>query len=185
MVFFLLAGVSSAAGGAEGHYEKGIEYASEGRFVQAREEFKEAIYIDPRHSPSKSALKAIEDAFAMKLRKEAVMHNFKGAALANKGMRDESITEFTKAIKIDSKYADAFSNRGDAYYEKGQYDRAISDFTKAIEIDPKHAMSYDNRGFVYMMILNEKTKACKDWKKACKLKKCRNYNFARTKGDCK
>jgi Flp pilus assembly protein TadD len=35
------------------------------------------------------------------------------------------------ALKIDPRYAEAYSNRGGAYYQKGQYDQAWEDIRKA------------------------------------------------------
>jgi len=149
LVLFLSAGVSSGGNDAEDHYTKGVEYASEGNFIQARDEFKEALQVDPGDIRSKSSLKAIEDAIALKVKKEAVMHDFKGVVFDDKGMLDKGITEFTRAIEIDPEDAAAYENRGSAYIDKGQYDRAISDLNKAIELDPKFAEAYYNRGNAY------------------------------------
>jgi len=63
-----------------------------------------------------------------------------------KGMLDKAIAEFSKAIKINPRDANAYYNRGITYYYKGQYDQAISDFNKALEINPKDAELYYNRG---------------------------------------
>ena len=67
----------------------------------------------------------------------------------NKGQFDKSISDSTKAIEINPKFAEAHSNRGNAYWGMGQYDKAISDYNKALEINPNFAMAYNNRGFVY------------------------------------
>ena len=74
--------------------------------------------------------------------------------------------------------------KGVSYGNKGQYDQAISDYTKALEINPKYAKAYDNRGFIYLVKLGNKVKGCADWKKACELGKCGNYNLAKQKGHC-
>jgi len=74
----------------------------------------------------------------------------RGIAYTEKGKYDKAIDEFNKAIKINPKFAEAYSFRGIVYGKKGQYDRAIDDFTEAIEINPKFAEAYSNRGFGYM-----------------------------------
>jgi tetratricopeptide (TPR) repeat protein len=80
----------------------------------------------------------------------AIVHNERGAQYLEKGQYDQAITEFTKAIELDPKFAWAYNNRGNAYAQgKGQLDQAISDFTKAIELDPKLAKAYNNRGGAY------------------------------------
>ena len=215
----LLPRIASVADSAKVHYNMGVEYASEGKFIQAREEFKVTMKMDPSLIPSQFSLKVIEGAIALHFKKEAVMHNFKGVAFGYKGMVEKSITEYTKAIEIDPKIAATYNNRGDAYINQGHYDRAISDFTKAIEIDPEHAiaytnrgnayndtghsdraisdftkaieidpeysLAYTNRGYVYMMSVDDITMACKDFKRACELGNCMNYNISKKGGHCR
>ena len=149
MVFFLLSGLSFGESGVREHYEEGITYASEGKLIQARDEFRVVLKMDPRLITAQSSLKVIDAAIALHFKKEAVMHNFKGAIFGYKGMVEKSITEYTKAIEVDPKIAAAYNNRGDAYVNIGRYGRAISDFTKAIEIEPGNAIAYTNRGNAY------------------------------------
>src|ERR1700756_3215124 len=62
-----------------------------------------------------------------------------------KGLYNQAISDYNKAIEIDPKYAGAYNNRGYTYYSKDLYDQAISDYNKAIEIDPRYAGAYNNR----------------------------------------
>ena len=66
-----------------------------------------------------------------------------------KGENDRAIADYTEAIRLDPKNANAYSNRGYAYSDKGDTDRAIADFTEAIRLDPKFAIAYNNRGLAY------------------------------------
>lgn len=102
----------------------------------------------------------------------------------DKGQYDRAISDYDKAIEINPKDTDAYHNRGLAYYDKGQNDQAISDYDNAIEIDPKYALAYNNRGFTYFVKLGNKVKGCADWKKACELGICVDYNLAKQKGYC-
>src|ERR1700752_637154 len=68
----------------------------------------------------------IEDATKQKV--ETPIHSFNGVEYLKKGMLNEAIAEFDKAIEIDSRDANAYYNRGLAYFYKGQYDQSISDF---------------------------------------------------------
>ena len=61
----------------------------------------------------------------------------------------EAISEYTKAIELDPKNAEAYNNRGAAYNDSDQFDKAISDCSKAIELNPKLAEAYCNRGMAY------------------------------------
>lgn len=56
-----------------------------------------------------------------------------------------AIIEFTKAIEINPRYAEAYHERGLAYDAIGEYDLAISDYNKAIEINPSYERAYNHR----------------------------------------
>ena len=70
---------------------------------------------------------------------DAEFYNNRGMAYRDKGQYDQAISDYNKALEINSKYAYAYNNRGMAYRDKGQYDQAISDYNKALEINPKYA----------------------------------------------
>ena len=100
-------------------------------------------------------------------------------------LTDQAIKDYTKAIELDPRDTHAYYNRGNTYYKKGQYDQAIKEYTKAIELNPKLAEAYDDRGFAYFDKLGDKNRGCTDWKQACDLGVCENYNLAKRNGDCK
>ncbi|PIP20824.1 MAG: hypothetical protein COX40_02670 [Candidatus Omnitrophica bacterium CG23_combo_of_CG06-09_8_20_14_all_40_11] len=54
--------------------------------------------------------------------------------LYDKGMFNEAIAEYEKAIAINSNDAEAHNNLAVTYYYKGQYDLAIKHCDKAIEL---------------------------------------------------
>ncbi len=70
-------------------------------------------------------------------------------AYAKKGNFDKAIEEYTEAIRLHPKFAQAYCNRGAAYADKGNIDKAIEDFTEFIRLDPKFAPAYCNRGMAY------------------------------------
>ena len=82
-----------------------------------------------------------------------------------------AITDYTKAIKIDSNYVEAYRKRGLAKEELKDFSGAIVDYTKAIEITERssftdsNAMYYYNRG-LSKYYLGDKIAACKDARKA-------------------
>jgi tetratricopeptide (TPR) repeat protein len=73
---------------------------------------------------------------------KAAAHNSRGIIYVEKGQYDQAISEFSKAIEIDSSIAVAYFNRGLVYLGKGQLDEALSDFNKSIEIDPRDGQAY-------------------------------------------
>ena len=55
---------------------------------------------------------------------------------------DKAIENYSRAIKLNPNYTDAYKNRGIAYREKGKYNRAITDFSTAIDLKPDDAEIY-------------------------------------------
>jgi len=57
--------------------------------------------------------------------------------------------DFSEAIRLNPKDAEAYYNRGKAYEKKGDYDKAIANYTEAIRLDPKLALAHNNLGVAY------------------------------------
>lgn len=95
-------------------------------------------------------------------------HLFLGFEKKERGEIDGSISEYTKAIKLNPEFALAYFERGAAYYSINKLDMALSDFRRAIEVDPKYPNAYYGRGCVYR-IKNDYDKAVIDFNKAIEL----------------
>ena len=80
----------------------------------------------------------------------------------------EAITDFTKAIALDSKNWLAYSRRGFSNSKIGKYTEAISDFTSAIAISPNTSHLYMSRGNAYG-IQKQTNEAINDFLLAIKL----------------
>ena len=106
-------------------------------------------------------------------------------AASGVAMYNQAIKDYSKAIEINPRHAEVYYNRGFVYAKKGQHNQAIEDFTKAIEINSRYAEAYYNRGFTYLVKLGDKNRGCADWKLACELGACQNYNLAKRNGDCR
>jgi len=100
--------------------------------------------------------------------KDADAYYNRGAAYRKKGMYDQAIEEFNKAVELNPKYVDAYVIRGSTYYLKRGHDQAISDYSKAIELNPKLAEAYNGRGAAYRMKGNL-DQAISDYTKAIEL----------------
>ncbi len=108
----------------------------------------------------------------------------RGLEYQRKGQYDKAISDYSKAIEINPRDAEACYNRGNAYQINGQYDQAISDYNKAIEINPRYAKAYNNRGYAYYE-KGEYDRACSDYQKACELGVCKGLNWAKESGYCR
>jgi tetratricopeptide (TPR) repeat protein len=66
-----------------------------------------------------------------------------------KGELDKAIADYTEAIRVDQKLAQAYYGRAHIYCKKGEFDKAIGDYTQAIRFHPKDADGYYRRGMIY------------------------------------
>ncbi|WP_413440601.1 tetratricopeptide repeat protein [Synechococcus sp. MIT S1220] len=99
-----------------------------------------------------------------------------GLDKAKSGNLKGAITDWTKAIEIDPKYADAYYNRGVVKHDLKDYRGAIADYTKAIKYYPNDldAGVYDNRGGAKYE-LKDYQGAISDYTKAIQI----NSNYAK------
>ena len=127
----------------------GVDYAVQGRFEEAKEEFEKALNAYPFLGPARDSLAVIDDVTQRKIAREVAIHFFKGATHVLKEQWDEGITQYDKVLELNPRYAIAYRTRGFAYCCKGKYDQAISDSTKAVELNPRYADAYFLRGVAY------------------------------------
>ena len=84
-----------------------------------------------------------------------------GRRLLADGKLDEAIADYTVALRLDSKHAEAYCGRGNAYLAKGSLepgklnkatalDKAIADYTAALRLDSQYAEAYCGRGDAYL-----------------------------------
>ncbi|MBN2181577.1 MAG: tetratricopeptide repeat protein [Sedimentisphaerales bacterium] len=76
--------------------------------------------------------------------------NDNGIAAALEGRYETAISEFTRALRKNPVYIDAYFNRGLVYTTIGQSGSAISDFTQIVEIDTEFVEAYAHRGRLYV-----------------------------------
>jgi tetratricopeptide (TPR) repeat protein len=139
MSLLLAVGLSYCQSVADQSLSKGVEYAAQGKFKEAKEKFEEALKGDPTLEVAKGALQVIEDVTSKNIEKKTAIHFFKGALYVSKDQWAKAISEYNKALEINPRFAKAYYNRGLAYDENGQYDKAISDYEKAIGLNPRYA----------------------------------------------
>ena len=75
-------------------------------------------------------------------------------SLSTKNIKEKyelALSDYNQAIELNSKFADAYFNRGSVNFKHTQYDSALSDFTSAIKLNPKLEPAFVNRGFIYFL----------------------------------
>jgi Flp pilus assembly protein TadD len=74
----------------------------------------------------------------------AEAHVSLGNALAAKGLLDEAVSSYHKAIDLDPQDAKAHNNLATALSRQGRKEDAMASYRKAIEIDPGYSNAYYN-----------------------------------------
>ena len=72
---------------------------------EAKGQFEKALEVDPFDAPAEGCLNVIEDVIGRKINSQVTIHLFRAVDYGNKGMFDDALAEFTKAITIDPDYA--------------------------------------------------------------------------------
>lgn len=168
ILLFLPSGFSYSQSTVKQIWTKGVEYAAQGKFKEAKEEFGKALQVDPSDGRAKRSLTVIEDVIGQKIKDKTTIHLFKGISYGIKEKWSEAVAELNKALEINPRYAYAYNVRGVVYANKGQLDRALSDFNKVIEINPGDAHAYNNRAKLYVS-KGQLDRALSDYSKAIEL----------------
>jgi len=156
-------------GTADQRYNLGVNYAMDGKFEKAQDEFQKALKLNGSHQPAKESLKVIEHAIGKQLRAEAVIYFFKAISYSNEKRFDDSISLMSRAVSLDPAFTSAYYERGLAYAYTGDYDSAISDFSRSIELNPQDAAAFNNRGLAYARGKQLYDKAFSDFNKAIEI----------------
>lgn len=92
----------------------------------------------------------------------------KGKSFLSAGKYEQAISEFTKVVKEDSYYFEAYHDRGLAYYKLKKYDKAADDFSAAIKAKKDYFLAYTNRAKAYLA-MNDEKKAVNDLEQILKM----------------
>jgi tetratricopeptide (TPR) repeat protein len=106
----------------------------------------------------------------------------RGGAYLQKGEFDRALSDFTRAIEFDPKYALAYYNRAIVYLYRGELDAAEADLTDAIARPPARvrAEAYTRRG-VIRMYEGRCAQALPDFDRALKMNRMRELKLAQEK----
>lgn len=136
------------------YHSLALAYLGQQELGKARDTARDALKLDANYQPALSLLEAIDPSFTppeiqaatpsepeqpvkpqptLKLRQET--HHELGTAYRDSKMYTEAITEFQKAIDLDSDFVAAHTSLGEIYLEMGQLDKAENAANAALRID--------------------------------------------------
>ena len=90
--------------------------------------------------------------------------------------RRQALSDFDRAIRLNSNYAAAYFNRGLTYYEAKNFSAAIKDFNRAIQLESDDAQNYFYRALCYRQ--TDKDSALADFNKAIELAPTATYIYS-------
>jgi len=111
-----------------------------GDIYMARKMYREAIDMYRQGSPN-----------------SPILNNKIGIAFHQMLQLDLAKKNYQRAIKLDSKYAEAINNLGTIYYAQKDYGRAIKYYKRALKEGPASASVYSNLGSAYFSRKDYKT----------------------------
>lgn len=89
----------------------------------------------------------------------AVAWNKVGIAYHHLGEMGQAKRAYSRALKLDSKYAEAVNNLGTIHYAQRSYRRAVSQYNKALKLSPLSAGMWSNLGTAWFARKNYKRAA--------------------------
>src|SRR6476646_3080895 len=111
------------------------------------------VPVQAQLSPSRLLLSA---APTTKPQMSAVDLYNRGVDQLDAGNYQGAIDNFTQALQLNPKDADAYYNRGYARHVLGKYQEAIADYTEAIRLKPDYGDAYGNRAYAQYLVGNLK-----------------------------
>lgn len=78
-----------------------------------------------------------------------------GIGVAQRGLWDEALLRFQRAVQIDPTYAAAYNNLAIGFEHQGEFDRARDAYEKALQLDPGNASIKQN--FELFKEINDRT----------------------------
>lgn len=129
--------------------KKGLKYASEAKFKEAKEEFNRALAANNSDSNLLGALGIIADLESAKMNPEFAAKLFQGFYyLANEDYQ-QAIISLKEASQLEPEDADVYYNLGVAYYSLSDYQQAIVYLNKGLQLQPQDAQAHRLLGNAY------------------------------------
>jgi tetratricopeptide (TPR) repeat protein len=121
------------------YLNRGLEYQEDRRFDEAIADFTAGLRdISREDETNGTSPPNLQARYAAQNRAlSAWIHTARGSAYESKGEHDKAIADYTEAIRLNPRDADARHGRGLAYQKKGDRVKAEADFTEAKKLGYK------------------------------------------------
>jgi predicted O-linked N-acetylglucosamine transferase (SPINDLY family) len=140
-------------------FEEGLSLHREGRLLQAKGLYEQALEVQHRHFDATHMLGVIahqlgDPAQARDLIGQAIAidgsvaaaHCNLGNALGDLAQHTAALACYERAIALSATYAEAHNNRGNALRELARHEEALASYDDALSLKPGFADAHTNRG---------------------------------------
>ncbi len=103
--------------------------------------------------------------------------NYRAGCFSSAGFYDQSITDYSSSLAIDSTEAFCYAYRGDVKRLKGDLNGALDDFNKAIEMEPREDWFYFRRGWIKDVLQHKYADALIDYSDAISINNKSIYTY--------
>ena len=155
--------ISVTSGNDAAHTHLGMVHLQQNRLDEAREQFAEAVLINPEQYAGWSNLGVVmrtqgqlEESIvcfseALRIKPDfAAAHNNLGMALSEQGKLDAAVEHYLQALEIEQDYVIAHCNLGRTLLATGKLEEAAGRFSEAAQLDPDCAEAYSGLGSVLL-----------------------------------
>ena len=160
---------------AREHFERGKQFEEHGSYRRAREEYTQAIRLDRQFTEAyvgqgrallqtnnlRAAMASVDQALQLDEDLMEAHRPARAKSTCTWEIAKSAILSFTRAVQLDSEYAEAYHNRAQVNLEDGNVDSALEDLSKVIELKPFEAVYYMQRAQLYTH-LDERDRALRD-----------------------
>jgi len=150
---------------------RGGVLSNTGEFLKALQDFDQALSLQPENGDFYYSRAQVHDrlgnadlALADLAKAVALIKSELGRSVAfalrarvyqKSGKLDESIKDYTEAIRLAPDFAYHHANRAEVYFEKKEFEKAIADYSEAIRLDPKNPYFRQDRAKVFHAVGRE------------------------------
>lgn len=130
-----------------GYVFRALLYAGDPSILWAHPDYYQKVFNDYRKAI------AINPNIALSHYLLGVVYSRKSTCSSSQSERlsytKKAVEQFSKAIKLNPSYIDAYRRRKECYWDLGEYDKAINDLNKVLEIDPELQGVWFDLGLIY------------------------------------
>ena len=141
---------------------RGAAYQKSGDFDRAVADYSQVIEREPLNTLAVinradiycREKKDVDRAFAefqrfASLKDSDYLYEIRGYCYETQSKYDEALSDYNRALELDSKEPSTYFRRGVIYLRRSELDKAVQDFSENIRLEPNNGTAYANRAVAY------------------------------------